>query len=162
MANAVFDGTDAVMLSAETAAGAHPTQAVETMARIVALADKTSDWNRRRYFDPTEEHEVPDAISYSACQAGAMVKAKAVVALSIHGNIPRLLSRYRPEARIVTFSTEESTVRRCCLLWGVEAYLSRSSTATWTPAPKDCAKSWSTRPSWPKATRSRRRACPSP
>ena len=88
----------------------------------MALAEKTIDWNRRRYFDPTEEHEVPDAISYSACQAGAMVKAKAVVALSIHGNIPRLLSRYRPEARIVTFSTEESTVRRCCLLWGVEAY----------------------------------------
>jgi pyruvate kinase len=116
VANAILDGTDAVMLSAETAAGRHPVETVQVMARIAvqaekALPDLAATTERASAF--------PDVISEAACRAAAEVKARAIVAFTQSGFTARLLSKYRPGAPIIAFSPSETVRRRLNLHWGV-------------------------------------------
>ncbi len=116
VANAILDGTDAVMLSAETAAGKYPVETVEVMARIAAraetaLPDLTATIARDSSF--------PHVISEAACRAASEVKARAIVAFTRSGFTARLLSKYRPAAPIFAFSPSEAVQRRLSVHWGV-------------------------------------------
>ncbi|MDB4960717.1 MAG: pyk [Myxococcales bacterium] len=130
VANAVLDATDALMLSGETASGAHPIEAVRTMARIIDEIEKSAYYKA--------EHEVPDiqlavsanAIAYAAYAAAKAMKLRTIVAVSDSGGAARLLSEYRPEANIIVLTTDEVTYRRSALIWGVTPVLIGPSATT--------------------------------
>jgi pyruvate kinase len=116
VANAILDGTDAVMLSAETAVGKYPVETVEVMARIAvqaerALPELSATIERASTF--------PDVISLAACRAAGEVQARAIVAFTQSGFTAKLISKYRPEAPIFALSPSESVRRRLNLHWGV-------------------------------------------
>jgi pyruvate kinase len=130
VANAVLDATDALMLSGETASGAHPVEAVRTMARIIEEIEKSAYYKA--------EHEVPDiqlavsanAIAHAAYTAAKSMKLRTIVAVSNSGGAARLLSEYRPEANIVVLTTNEVSFRRLALVWGVTPVLIGPSATT--------------------------------
>ncbi len=116
VANAILDGTDAVMLSAESAVGKYPVEAVKVMARIAVIAEASLPaWATMVERAST----FPDAISEAACRAAGELKAKAIVAFTQSGLTARLISKYRPDVPIFALSPSESIQRRLCLHWGV-------------------------------------------
>ena len=124
VANAVFDGTDAVMLSAETAAGRYPVEAVQFMDRIVRAAEDglrsdTESFVTDRSEERKKDVSFPEAIGAAAASASAETGASAIVAFSESGTTGRLLSKQRPSARIIAFTPTESIRRRMALYWGV-------------------------------------------
>ncbi len=122
VANAVFDGTDALMLSGETAAGRYPVEAVRTMARIIEVAEASP-----QLVDPAppphSERSVGRIVAQAACQVAADVHATAIVVYSITGSSIQLVSKYRPAMPLVGLTPRESTRRRTSLMWGTEAAL---------------------------------------
>lgn len=130
VANAVLDATDALMLSGETASGAHPVEAVKTMARIIDEIEKSAYYKA--------EHQVPDiqlaisanAIAHAAYTAAKAMKLRTIVAVSDSGGAARLLSEYRPEANVVVLTTDEVSFRRLALIWGVTPVLVGPSSST--------------------------------
>jgi pyruvate kinase len=118
VANAVFDGTDAVMLSGETAAGSYPIQAANTMAHIVERMESSEEYCNRQKPDHGEL-TVTNAVGEAVVQIAANMGAAAIIAASSSGHTPRMLSKYRPECDILGVSTKLTTVRRLCLSWGV-------------------------------------------
>ena len=118
VANAVFDGTDAVMLSGETAAGAYPVQAVETMANIVEKTERSEEYINRQKPEHGEL-TITNAVSEAAVQIAANLDATAIIAATSSGHTPRMLSKYRQECTILAVSDKVSTVRRLTLSWGV-------------------------------------------
>ena len=118
VANAVFDGTGAVMLSGETAAGAYPVQAVETMANIVEKTERSEEYINRQKPEHGEL-TITNAVSEAAVQIAANLDATAIIAATSSGHTPRMLSKYRPECTILAVSDKVSTVRRLTLSWGV-------------------------------------------
>ncbi|HEV8540118.1 MAG TPA: pyruvate kinase [Nitrospiraceae bacterium] len=124
VANAVFDGTDAVMLSAETAAGRYPMEAVQVMDRIVRAAEEGMDagsltWRPHQADPASGPASFPEAICAAAASAASATGAGAIVAFSESGTTGRLLSKQRPGARIIAFTPSESVRRRMALYWGV-------------------------------------------
>ncbi len=119
VATAVFDGTDAVMLSAETATGEHPIRACQMMDRIVRRAEQ-SPWFRPEPSEPNGG--VPEAIAEAACDVALRVKAKVIVALTESGGTARLVSKARPAVPVVAFSPDAVTLRRLALFWGVSPH----------------------------------------
>jgi pyruvate kinase len=119
VANAIFDGTDAVMLSGETAVGGYPLEAVRTMARIAGKADAPmqEEWHRHR--SPRRELLPPEAVSRAASRAAADVSARAIVVYTESGATARLLATQRPGVPILALSPHLTTVRRLRLSWGV-------------------------------------------
>jgi len=122
VSNAIFDGTDAVMLSGETAVGRYPVEAVAFMARI---AERTDD---ALAADPCLAERpylpgVPDAVAHAACVTARQIDAQALVCLTRSGLTAKLVSRYRPQCRIVATSPRPETVRRLALVWGVQPML---------------------------------------
>jgi pyruvate kinase len=116
VANAILDGTDAVMLSAETASGQYPIQAVETMARIAEQADQK---NEERFFRRRRERpDLAETISESVVHAAHTLAAKAIVVFTRSGSTARLISKYRPPCPVYAFCHEESVARRAALYWG--------------------------------------------
>ena len=122
VANAIIDGTDAVMLSQETAVGAYPVEAVEMMAAIAERTEHTlpfRDWNddrvRRDARDPAY------TVAYSACAAARELHLAALVVPTLSGRSARLVSAHRPQVPIYALSPGRETVRRCSLMWGVNA-----------------------------------------
>jgi len=118
VANAVFDGTDAVMLSAETATGDHPDLAASMMSRIILEAESS------RFYAPGASHPgdavtVPEAIARAACVVAREVKARALIAFTETGSSARFVSKARPHVPIFAFSPNETTRRRLALYWGV-------------------------------------------
>ncbi len=118
VANAIFDGTDAVMLSAETAVGKYPVEAVRIMSRIVTQADQAP---RPRAAERVTDRAstFPDVISEAACRAARELRARAIVAFTQSGSTARLLAKYRPEVPILAFSPSEQIRQRLSLCWGV-------------------------------------------
>ena len=125
VANAVLDGTDAVMLSGETASGDFPLEAVRMMDKIVRMteAEAEFDWDRLRR-NPERTYPPEQAIGYAACHAAEMVKARAIVCLTQSGSTARVASAYRPRVPIVALSQSAATCRQLALVWGVEAHVS--------------------------------------
>ena len=119
VANAVYDGTSAIMLSGETAAGQYPIEAVQTMAKIAEAAEKNFDYKKRfRKAEFAIANEV-DAISHATCGMAGDLDAKAIVACTISGSTARMVSRFRPAVPIIGLTTDEGTWRRLALSWGV-------------------------------------------
>ena len=119
VANAVYDGTSAIMLSGETAAGKYPILAVQTMAKIAETTENNIDYEKRFYSSEFKIKNSVDAISHSSCVMAMDLDAKAVVACSLSGMTARLVSRFRPSVPIIGLTTNENTWRRLALSWGV-------------------------------------------
>ena len=119
VANAIFDGTDAVMLSAETATGRYPREAVAMMDRIIREAEASGHiFVRPR---PTAELNVAETISEAVCHAAEELRMKVIAVFTESGSTARLISKYRPRSPIIAFSPNHETRRRLSLLWGVTA-----------------------------------------
>ena len=119
VANAVYDGTSAVMLSGETAAGKYPVEAVETMARIVENTETDINYTRRFWKAEFPLRNTVDAISHATCAMAIDIRAKAIVACSLSGMTVRMVSRFRPPVTILGLTTNERTWRMLALSWGV-------------------------------------------
>ena len=119
VANAVYDGTSAIMLSGETAAGKYPILAVETMAKIAESTERSINYKKRFYTSDFRIKNSVDAISHATCGVSIDLNAKAIVACSLSGMTARMISRHRPPAVIIGLTTNESTWRRLALSWGV-------------------------------------------
>ncbi len=128
VAAAVFDGADAVMLSAETAAGQYPVEAVDMMDRIVTRMERDEDW--RHLTDagrPGAEPSVSGAIAAAACQVARTVGARAVVAFTTSGSTALRVSRDRPVPPIMALVTDTAVARRLALAWGVHAVVTENA-----------------------------------
>jgi pyruvate kinase len=117
VANAIFDGSDAVMLSAETASGNYPVEAVQMMARIIEEAEKSiSEFPRPSM---QEQLKVAETVAELVCHASRELHMKLIAVFTHSGFTARLVSRYRPLVPIIAFSPEPATRRRMALIWGV-------------------------------------------
>jgi pyruvate kinase len=123
VANAVLDGTDALMLSGETATGAFPIESVRTMARIAEKAEGFFDRTliEREFHDRHGNQNRTDAIAHAACNLSHFCNSRAILCSSTSGQTPRLLSKFRPSVPILCVSPTEATRRRMAFVWGVEA-----------------------------------------
>ena len=119
VANAVYDGTSAVMLSGETAAGKHPVLVIETMARIAEQAEQNIQYAQRFRTAEFKIKNTVDAISHATCGMAIDLNAKAIVACSLSGMTARMVSRFRAPVPIIGLTTDERTWRRLALSWGV-------------------------------------------
>jgi len=117
VANAIFDGSDAVMLSAETAIGKYPVEAVQMMARIIEEAEASIHEYPRPV--PQERLKVAETVAELVCHASRELHMKLIAVFTHSGFTARLISRYRPLVPIVAFTPEANTRRRMALLWGV-------------------------------------------
>jgi pyruvate kinase len=122
VANAVFDGTDAVMLSGETAMGRYPVEAVEIMARIALASEKRIDYAALVSSAALHHHDmIAEAIAHAACATAIETGAKAILCCTRSGQTARLVSRFRPPMPIVAVSPREETLRRVGLYWNTVA-----------------------------------------
>jgi len=119
VANAIFDGTDAVMLSAETAIGKFPIAALAMMAEIVSRAETCPHFTRPGPHSSSLEGSIPDVIAQAAVQAAHRIQAQAIVAFTQSGATAQLVSKYRPSTPIRAFTPHEAIQRRMALFWGV-------------------------------------------
>lgn len=119
VANAVYDGTSAIMLSGETAAGKYPVLTVETMARIAEHTEENIHYNKRFKNNAFKIKNVVDALSHSACGMAIDIDAKCIVVCSLSGMTSRMVSRFRPPMDIIGFTADEKTRRKLALSWGV-------------------------------------------
>lgn len=119
VANAVYDGSSAIMLSGETAAGAYPVEAVKAMARIAAQAEENTQYIN--YIKPEDYHikTLSEALSHSACTLAQDIGAKLIVACTRSGYTAKLVSRFRPMIDIIGMTTDERAYRKLALSWGV-------------------------------------------
>ena len=119
VANAVYDGTSAVMLSGETAAGAYPVLAVKAMAKIAEAAENSIDYKKNFYRSGFDIHNDMDAISHATCTMAMDVNAKAIVACTMSGRIAKMVARFRSPVDIIGLTTNEKTWRSLALSWAV-------------------------------------------
>ncbi|SEL86912.1 pyruvate kinase [Paenibacillus sp. OK003] len=120
VANAIFDGTDAIMLSGETAAGKYPVESVLTMSRIAEKAESALPY-QELYLKQrvAQQTTVTEAISQSVALSAQDLNAKAIITSTESGHTARMISKYRPESPIIAVTTEDRTSRRLALAWGV-------------------------------------------
>lgn len=130
VANAVYDGTSAIMLSGETAAGKYPVQAVKAMAKIAKTAEESINYRKKFYSSSFEIRNTVDAISHSTCGMAIDIDAKAIVACSLSGMTARMVSRFRGPVDIIGLTTDETTWRRLSLSWGVIPAMCEKFTST--------------------------------
>jgi pyruvate kinase len=125
VANAVLEGADAVMLSAETATGQHPALVVETMRKIILEVEKT-EYRYNREEDLKPQHHSPsflsDAICYNACKLAKDTNADALIGMTQSGYTAFMLSSYRPKSPLYIFSKQKSVINQLSLSWGVRAF----------------------------------------
>jgi len=123
VANAILDGTDAVMLSNETAAGQYPLEAVEVMARIAVQTERAM--SREPHRVPPGDHlrPVQDAIAHAVTNMAPQLGAAAILTATFSGSSARMVSKYRPSCPIIAATPYEATTRQLALVWGVEAYV---------------------------------------
>ena len=124
VANAVYDGTSAIMLSGETAAGKYPVLTVETMARIALQTEKGIDYAKIFYGSDFIIKNPVDAISHATCGMAIDIKAKTIAVCSLSGMTARMVSRFRCPIDILGVTTDEHTWRKLALSWGVTPVMS--------------------------------------
>ena len=130
VANAVYDGTSAIMLSGETAAGSYPVLAVEAMARIAVNTEQNIHYAKRFLNREFKIRNTVDAISHATCGMAIDIDAKAITVCSLSGMTARMVSRFRPHVNIVGITTSEKTWRKLALSWGVVPVMSQNFTST--------------------------------
>ena len=123
VANAIYDGTSAIMLSGETAAGAYPVEALKTMSAIAERTENEVHYRDNRLTDTTGQISVSDATAHAACLTAKDVNASAIVTVSESGNTARLLSKYRPTQPIIACVMNEQVQRQLSLSWGITSLL---------------------------------------
>lgn len=127
VANAIYDGTDAVMLSGETAAGGHPIAAVTTMARVALAADDARTWRppHEHLCDAREAHggdaTLGEAVGAAACQMAEVLNVARIVCFTMSGYSALQIARFRPRTPVTAITISEEAWRRCALYWGVDA-----------------------------------------
>ncbi len=119
VANAVYDGTSAIMLSGETAAGKYPVLTVQTMARIAEKTEESINYRKRFVNAEFQIKNTVDAISHATCGMAIDIGASAITACSLSGMTARMVSRFRPPVDILGLTTSEKTWRKLALSWGV-------------------------------------------
>ena len=119
VANAIYDGTSAIMLSGETAAGAYPVEALKTMSAIAERTENEVHYRDNRLTDTTGQISVSDATAHAACLTAKDVNASAIVTVSESGNTARLLSKYRPSQPIIACVMDEQVQRQLSVSWGI-------------------------------------------
>ena len=120
VANAIYDGTTAIMLSGETANGAYPVEAVRTMARIAERAELDIDYaSRLNRLEFKRENNITNAISHATCTPAMELKAAAIITVTMSGFTAEMLARYKPTCPIIACSIEPHVCRQANLLWGV-------------------------------------------
>lgn len=131
VANAIYDGTGAIMLSGETAAGLYPVEAVRTMARIAQVAEASIDYVQRfRDSVPRPSANITNAISHACCTSAQDLNATAIVTVTKTGFTAKMLSRFRPGCPIIACAPVERVVRQLCLSWGITPLLIEEVTDT--------------------------------
>lgn len=123
VANAVYDGTSAIMLSGETAAGKYPVLTVKTMAQIAEKTEKDIKYEKRFYQNEFKIKNTMDAISHAICGMSIDLNAKAIVVCSLSGMTARMVSRFRSPVDIIGLTVDEKIYRRLSLSWGVTPVL---------------------------------------
>jgi len=124
VANAVMDGTDAVMLSGETAAGKYPVEAVQAMDKIIRSVEENSEemYYSLKYRKPEwKEKQIVESLAYSCVTIADNVEAKAISTLTHSGNTARRIAKFRPKVPIVAFTESRIVRRQLNLVWGVES-----------------------------------------
>lgn len=125
VANAIYDGSSAIMLSGETAAGNYPVEAVKTMATIAEHVEGDINFKKRfRAYEPSIK-SITDAVSHSTCAAAFDLDAKAIITVSITGTTARKISRFRPSAPIIASTTSEKAYNQLAMNWGVAPTLGK-------------------------------------
>lgn len=120
VATAIFEGSDAIMLSGETASGSYPSEAVKTMARIAVMIEKSLNYEellKDKYFG--FNNSITDSISYATCKSCLDLKASAIISATSSGYTAAAVSRFRPVAPIIAATQSEQVMRRLALYWGV-------------------------------------------
>lgn len=132
VANAVIDGTDALMLSAETATGKYPLDAVKMMDRIIRYTESGFPVYEHLHLSELDSHfsDFSGAVAEAACSAAEDIKAKAIVAFTQSGFTARLVSKFRPKSPIIAFTPKADVRRRMSLYWGVNPFLIRHMSNT--------------------------------
>lgn len=131
VANAILDGTDAIMLSGETAAGKYPEEAVETMANIAEKTEGSLDYSD---IFTSKSHmkniTVTNAISHATCSTAQDLGAQAIITATSSGYTARAVSKFRPKAPIIATTTNEKVMRKLSLVWGVNSIFSKETSST--------------------------------
>lgn len=131
VANAILDGTDAIMLSGETAAGKYPLEAVKVMGNIARRTEASIDYRSLLKTKAIEmERSVTDAISHATCMTAADLDSSAILTATSSGYTTRMVSKFRPAAPIIAATTKESVRRRLSLIWGVYSVLTEQLHST--------------------------------
>lgn len=132
VANAVYDGTDAIMLSGETAMGKYPVEALKMMVQIAEETESHLDYSayRERRISADNRKSISNAVCFSSVSTAHDLEAQAIIAPTISGFTARLLSKYRPSARIIGLSPSASAVRQMQIYWGVTPYMAKRAEST--------------------------------
>lgn len=130
VANAINEGTDAIMLSGETAAGKYPVEALKMMVKIAESTEIHLDNHKKSYRAKFVSRSTSAAVAYAAVQTAYNVNAKYVIASSVSGFTARIVSKFRPDSMIVGLSPVEDVLRRMQLYWGVKPMLSTKASTT--------------------------------
>ncbi|WP_066495872.1 pyruvate kinase [Abyssisolibacter fermentans] len=130
VANAILDGTDAIMLSGETAAGKYPIQAVETMSNIAKKIETTIDYERILKKKAYRTISVTNAISHATCTTALELGVAAIITATSSGYTARAVSKFRPKSQIIAATSSSKVRRKLCLVWGVESILIEESNST--------------------------------
>ena len=131
VANAIYDGTSAIMLSGETAAGAYPVEALKTMSAIAERTENEPHYRDERFKDAAHgQISVSDATAHAACLTAKDVNASAIVTVSESGNTARLLSKYRPSQPIIACVMDEQVQRQLSISWGITPLMMDLATST--------------------------------
>ena len=130
VANAVYDGTSAIMLSGETAAGKYPVLAVETMAKIAETTEKNINYRKRFFNTEFKIQNSVDAVSHATCSMAINLNARAIVVCSLSGRTARMVSRFRPPVDIIGICVDPKSVRKLSLSWGVTPVLGEAVPTT--------------------------------
>ena len=121
--NAILEGSDAVMLSAETAIGDNPNRVVEVMSLICAETDSRNDTSSLLSKEDSKEDSITTTLARAAVQVANEIDATSIIAFTETGRTPLLISNFRPKAEIITFTTKKKTLNQMNLLWGVDQFL---------------------------------------
>ena len=132
VANAVYNGTDAVMLSGETAAGKYPVEALDMMASIVEYTEQFLDYTqyKKRNVDESTYANISNAVCAASVTTASELDAKALIVPTLSGSTAKLISKYRPKTHIYAMSPSQATVRQMMLLWGVTPIWARRADTT--------------------------------
>ena len=130
VANAIYDGTSAIMLSGESAAGKYPVEAVATMATIARRTEQDIDYRRRFYSHDYHPDDVTNAISHATCTTAYDLNAAAIISVTQSGQTARMCSRFRPGVPIIACTTSKEVFRQLSLAWGVTPIIMQMKSST--------------------------------